>query len=291
VPPTHAERSTRLIGIGLLALSTFIFGFSNVMAKYLTREYPIGEALLFRASFAILIVLPFVRVADIARAARASPWLHLLRMALTAIEIVCFYTAVRVLQLADVSTFYLSTPILLTAISALALRERVEAARWAAALVGFAGVLVALKPSSAALSLPALIALSGSLLYSIFLAITRRLRHTPNTVLILSQLVALTLCGAVTIPFAWTPPGWSGGAMMAAVGLFGIGGYFCVNRALQLAPASVIAPFQYLSIVWSILLGYLVFGDVPVPSTLIGAALIIAAGGYLIFRERQTAAA
>ena len=289
--PSPTERRARLLGIGLLALSTFVFGFSNVLAKYLTAEYPIGEALLIRAGFALLLLLPFVRVGDLAAELRTSPWLHLLRMVLTAIEIVCFYSAVRVLQLADVSTFYLSTPILLTAISALVLREHVDRARWVATGVGFAGVLIALRPSSAALSLPALLALSGSVLYSIFLAITRRLRQTPNKVLILSQLVALTLCGAVTVPFAWTVPSPAGFALMAAVGLIGITGYFCVNRALQLAPASVIAPFQYLSIVWSIVLGYLAFGDLPALSTLLGAALIIAAGGFIIVRERQAVAA
>ena len=282
-----ADQRARLVGIALLAFSTFVFGFSNVLAKFLTHDYPIGEALLIRSGAGLLLILPFVRVKDLAAEARTSLWLHLLRMALSSVEIACFYWAVTRLQLADVTVFYLSTPILLTAIAALVLREQVGRARWLATLVGFAGVLIALRPSGDALSWPALVALSGSTIYAVFLTVTRSLRRAPNTVLVMLQLLALAVCGAVTVPFAWTPPSLGGFALMAIVGVIGIIGYVCVNRALQLAPASVVAPFQYLSIIWSVALGYIAFGDVPEPATIAGAVLIIAAGGFILFQERS----
>jgi drug/metabolite transporter (DMT)-like permease len=287
--PPQTDARARLIGIALLAFSTFVFGFSNVLAKFLTHEYPIGEALLIRSGFGLLLILPFIRVRDIAIEARTSLWLHLLRMVLSAVEIVCFYWAVASLQLADVTAFYLSTPILLTAIAALALGERVDRARWIATLLGFAGVVIALQPSGAALSLHALVALLGSLLYAVFLTVTRRLRGTPNAMLVMLQLLALVITGAATTPFAWVTPSPGGFALMAGVGVIGIVGYVCVNRALQLAPASVVAPFQYLSIIWSVVLGYLAFGDVPEPHTMAGAALIIVAGGFILFQERARA--
>jgi drug/metabolite transporter (DMT)-like permease len=87
----------------------------------------------------------------------------------------------------------------------------------------------------------------------------------------------------------WKTPDVAAVAMMGGVGLIGLVGYFCVNRALQLAPASVVAPFQYLSIVWSVVLGYATFGDVPQATTLLGASLIIGAGAFILFRERSTA--
>ncbi len=288
---SDGEKRSRLIGIGLMTLSTFIFGFSNVLAKHLTTQYPIGEALVIRSGFALLLLLPFVRSADLRAIARGSAGLHLVRMVLAGIEIACFYWAVARLQLADVSTFYLSAPVMLTAISALVLRETVGPARWAATLLGFAGVLVALRPTSGALSAPAMIGLLGSLLYAIFLAVTRRLRGTPGVAMVLLQLIALTTAGAVTVPFAWETPDVPGFALMAGVGVIGICGYFCVNRALQLAPASVIAPFQYLSIIWSVVLGYLAFGDIPGVETLAGAALIIAAGAFILYLERREQAA
>ena len=285
--PPAADRRARLLGIFLIALSTFVFGFSNVLAKWLTTAYPIGEALLVRSGFALLLLLPFIKMADLAALTRGNPWLHVLRVALSSIEIACFYIAVSHLQLADVSTFYLAAPILLTAISAMTLGEQVGPARWGATLLGFAGVLIALRPSSAAFSAPALIGLLGSLLYAIFLAVTRRLRGAPNLILVAMQLAGLMICGLVTLPFAWTTPSWSGLGLMMVVGAIGVIGYFCVNRALQLAPASVVAPFQYLSIIWSIALGYLAFGDIPGLATLAGAALIIAAGALILLLERR----
>lgn len=283
----EGERRSRFLGIGLMAFSTFVFGFSNVMAKHLTTQFPIGEALVIRSGFALLLLLPFVRGADVRAILHGQPGLHVARMVLAGIEIGCFYWSVSRLQLADVSTFYLSAPVMLTAISAIALGERVGAARWMATLLGFAGVLVALRPTSGALSAPAMVGLLGSMLYATFLAVTRRLRGTPGVALVLAQLIGLTIAGAVTVPFAWVWPNLAGFAQMASVGVIGITGYFCVNRALQLAPASVIAPFQYLSIIWSVLLGYLAFGDIPGLATLAGAGLIVMAGAIILTLERR----
>ncbi len=283
----RAAQRARLAGILLVSLSTLVFGFGNALAKYLTRDYPIGEALAVRAGFALLLLLPFVSPAGVVAALRANPRLHLLRMLISSIEIAAFYLAVAVLPLANVSTFYLSSPILLTALSAITLGERVDAARWIALLAGFAGVLVALRPGADTLSWASLIALTGAVLYAVFLTITRRLRATNGRVMVALQIAALFVAGAVTLPFAWTTPNPAALALMAGVGLLGMAGYFCINTALQRAPASVIAPFQYLSIVWAIVLGYLTFGDVPDAPTLIGAALIVAAGGFILYRERM----
>jgi drug/metabolite transporter (DMT)-like permease len=286
--PAKAEGRSRLVGILLIAVSTLVFGINNALAKYLTHSYPNGEALAIRAGFALLLLLPFLRLRDLKEAARTSPFLHLARMLCSAAEISCFYWAVSLLQLAEVSTFYLAAPIFVTAISAVALKEKVGPARWAATLLGFAGVMVALRPSGAALSGPALVALTGSFIYAFFLALTRRVRAASSTLLVASQLVALALTGVSTLPFAFTPPTLSGFAMMAAVGVIGVIGYFCVNRGLQLAPASVVVPFQYLSIIWAIMFGYLAFGDIPSTQTFFGAGLVVAAGGFILHRERRT---
>ena len=165
--PGAAQRS-RLLGILLVSLSTLVFGFGNALAKYLTRDYPIGEALAVRAGFALLLLLQFVSPAGVVAALRANPGLHALRMLISSIEIAAFYLAVAVLPLANVSTFYLSSPILLTALSAATLGERVDAARWAALLAGFAGVLVALRPGADTLSWASLIALTGAVLYAVY---------------------------------------------------------------------------------------------------------------------------
>jgi drug/metabolite transporter (DMT)-like permease len=152
---------------------------------------------------------------------------------------------------------------------------------------GFVGVLVALQPGATTLSPQALVAVGGSLLYAISLAATRRLRGTPNIVLVASQVAALNLLSLTTLPFGWTMPGWRDATGLALIGVISLGGYLCVNRGLQLAPASVVAPFQYTSIVWASLLGYLVFGEVPGPALLVGCTIIVAAGIAVLLAERR----
>ena len=115
----------------------------------------------------------------------------------------------------------------------------------------------------------------------------RRLRGAPNLILVALQLAGLMICGLVSLPFAWTPPSMSGLGLMMVVGAIGVIGYFCVNRALQLAPASVVAPFDYSSMLWALLLGYWLFGELPTALVYVGACIVAGAGLFVIWRERQ----
>jgi drug/metabolite transporter (DMT)-like permease len=180
---------------------------------------------------------------------------------------------------------------MLTALSALVLRETVDRARWLAIMVGFAGVLVTLQPSAHAVSWPACVALLGSGLYAVVLTTTRSLRRTPNRVLVALQLASVVMAGAVTLPFAWITPTWPALLVLSGVGLISISGSILLNRALQMAPASVIAPFQYVSIVWAIVFGYVFFGDIPDLALVGGAIIIIGAGLFILVRERMVVAA
>ncbi len=224
-------------------------------------------------------------------ATRISPRIQLLRITLSTMEIEpSYYWAINSLQLADVSAFYLSSPIMLTALSAVVLRETVDRARWLAIVVGFVGVLVALHPSAHAAAWPACVALLGSALYAVVLTTTRSLRRTPNRVLVALQLVSVVVAGGATLPFAWITPTWPALFMLSVVGLISISGSILLNRALQLAPASVIAPFQYASIVWAIMFGFVFFGDIPDAALIAGALIIIGAGLFILLRERSAPA-
>lgn len=287
---------TRLLfGIGVTVLGVFVFACSNALAKWLTGGYPVGEILFFR-SFVVLAILAFlVTRADI-RAMREDgrPWLHLFRALLSAVEVVCFYWAIVELPLAGGTTIYLAGPIYVTAMSALFLREDVGWRRWLAVLAGFGGVVVALQPSGLSFTIYTAVSVAGSVMYAISLVITRRLRGTPTTLLVGVQVVPLLLITALS---AWplNPPtsligGWilpsaTDAAILALVGVLSLTGYWCINRGLQLAPASVITPFNYASIVWATALGYLVFHEIPTPAMLTGAAIIVAAGLYIVLRE------
>jgi len=167
------------------------------------------------------------------------------------------------------------------------LREQVGWRRWSAILIGFAGVLIALHPSAQSFSWPALIALCGSMSFAVLMLITRSLRKTPDIVMATSQFVGTFLLGAVLAPVGWVTPTSQSLVLFAAAGLISVCALMCVNRSLKLAPASVVVPYQYSMIVWAVIFGIVVFGDVPSKATLAGAAIIIGAGLYIFLRERK----
>src|SRR5260370_42640945 len=197
-----------------------------------------------------------------------------------------FFWAVSYLPLADAVTFYLAGPIYVTALSVVLLGEKVGWRRWSAVMVGFAGVVLALRPSAASFTLPALIALGGSIFFAVLMVTTRMLRHTADMVLISGQVSATLLFGAAFAPFGWVTPSLRDCLLLSLCGVISIAALACVNRSLKLAPASVVVPYQYTMIIWAVGLGYVVFGDVPDLFTLAGAAIIIAAGLYIFWREQ-----
>src|SRR5205823_195958 len=150
----------------------------------------------------------------------------------------------------------------------------------------FAGVVLALRPSGASFTLPVLIALAGSVTFAFLMIVTRVLRETTDTVLVVGQIGGTFVFGALTAPFGWVTPSPRDLVLLTLFGVLAMLALACVNRSLKLAPASVVAPYQYTLIVWAIMLGYLVFGDVPDLATLVGAAIIIAAGLFIFWREQ-----
>ncbi len=283
----------RLAGILYLSLSNFVFVFSNALAKYTSGpagRVPVPEVLFVRSIVAVLLLAPVVNWADLVATLRQRPALHALRLVCSTIEVGCFYFSITRLQLAEASTFYLCAPIFLTAMAAAFLGEAVDRVQWLAVAVGFGGVLIALQPGAHAISPYALVALTGSLLYSISLVATRSLRRAGGTVLVTLQMLALLVGSGSLMPLVWVAPPLVMWLPLAAIGVIGMTGYVFVNRALLAAPASVLAPFQYLSIVWSAVVGFAAFGDIPPLATIVGAGVIIVAGLFIAIRERKLSA-
>jgi drug/metabolite transporter (DMT)-like permease len=211
----------------------------------------------------------------------------LLRVTLSTIEVAAFFIATVYLPLADVITYYLACPIFVTALSGIVLREKIGWRRWSAVLIGFCGVLIALRPSSQTVSWPALIALAGSTSFALLMLITRSLRATPDIVLASTQFIGTFTLGALLSPIGWVAPSLGSLGLFALAGCISVSALMCVNRSLKLAPAPVVVPYQYSMIVWAVMFGYVVFGDVPQASTVAGAAIIIGAGFYIFLREQQ----
>jgi drug/metabolite transporter (DMT)-like permease len=280
------EHAARLAGIALMLAGVWAFSFGDALGKYIVATYPVGQLLFLRAIASLVLLSPLIwrSRAEFVRLER--PGLHLLRIVLSTLEVAAFFVAVRYLPLADVITFYLASPIFVTALSALLLREQVGWRRWCAVAVGFCGVLIAMRPSAQTISWPALIALGGSVSFSFLMLITRSLRGASDVVLASSQFVGTLVFGALLLPFGWLTPTWPDLSLFAVAGAISVGALLCINRSLKLAPASVVVPYQYSMIVWAVIFGYVVFGDVPTLATLIGAAIIIGAGFYIFLREQ-----
>lgn len=286
----RAARQGHTAGIGLMLLGILLFSLNDVMGKWLVATYPVGQVLLVRGCAALLILSPLLwRLGAAGLFRPAALRLNLVRLAVGTLEVAAFYTAVSFLPLADTMTFYLAGPVYVTAASALLLGERVSRQSWIAVLAAFVGVLITLRPSAATLTWPALIAVSGSLLYSAYLMTTRAVRGTPDLVLIAWPQAGTVLYGLLTTPGHWVQPPPLDFMLLGLLGVVAMGAAFCVNRSLTLAPASVVVPYQYTLLLWAVIFGYLVFGDRPDPLMLVGAAIIVLAGLFLFLREHRQA--
>jgi drug/metabolite transporter (DMT)-like permease len=287
ISATLNDRSARLAGIALMLASVCMFSFGDALGKFVVATYSVGQLMFFRAIAALVVLAPSIwrQRAEFRRVER--PWLQVLRLILSTLEIAAFFLATVYLPLADVVTYYLATPIFVTALSAIFLHEQVGWRRWSAILIGFCGVVIALRPSAQAFSWPATIALAGSMAFSCSLLATRLLRATPDIVLASGQFASGLLFGLAIAPFGWVTPTWRGLGLFVAAGVISVCALLCVNRSLKLASASTVVPYQYTLILWAVMLGYLVFGDVPSSSMALGAIVIIGAGFYIFLRERE----
>jgi drug/metabolite transporter (DMT)-like permease len=281
------NRTARLAGIGLMLAGIGLFSLGDAIGKYLVIDHSVGQLLFLRAIAALLVLSPSIwrYRAEFFRLER--PRLQLVRMVLSTVDVAAFFAATVYLPLADVITFYLAVPIFVTAGSAIFLREQVGWRRWSAVAVGFCGVLIALQPSPESFTWPALIALCGSASFAALMLLTRTLRSAPDVVLASTQFMGSLAFGAVMAPFGWVTPSLGDTAMFLFGGVTSVCALLCVNRSLKLAPASVVVPYQYTMIIWAVLFGYVAFGDLPSMATLIGAAIIVAAGLYIFLRERN----
>jgi drug/metabolite transporter (DMT)-like permease len=278
-------------GIALMLLACLVFSLNDTLGKWLVATYTVGQLLLIRSSAAMLILLPFLlrREALAEFSAAPRPRLQILRVVLSSVESALFYWAVVYLPLADVVTFYLAGPIFVTAFSALLLKEQVGWRRWSAVLAGFAGVVIAMRPSAASFSWPALIALTGCVSFALLMIATRAVRGTSDLVLVTGQMAGALVLGIVMAPIGWVSPSARDFALLGLLGVVAMFAHVCVNRSLKLAPASVVVPYQYTFILWAIVFGYFVFGDVPDAMLLTGAAIIVAAGIFIFRREQVRA--
>lgn len=286
------DRPDNRLGILCMVLGMSLFTLNDAMGKWLVEIYPVPMILAVRSAASLLILAPLILRAGPVRVMRTDkPIAHLVRVVLMIAEVALFYLSVRVLPLADVMTIYMAAPLFVTALSVPLLGEKVGARRWCAIAVGFAGVLMVLRPTGDILGFGALAALGGSFTFALMLISTRSLRGTGGLTLLVFQTLGVGAAGAVAMPFYWTPPTWPHLGLLGVLGLVALAAHALVNRSLKISPAAVVVPYQYTSLVWALALGWIIWGDVPDLWIAAGAALIVASGLFVFHREQQLAAA
>jgi len=216
---------------------------------------------------------------------------HLLRSALNLTTMLSFYYALRLLPLADSIAINFAAPLFVTALSGPMLGEHVGIRRWSAVAFGFAGVLLAVQPSPSGISLGAGLALLSGLCWALTIVTSRQISGTESshTILFYYSLAVVIVLGA-TMPSLWIEPSLHDWVWFIVVGISGSFGQFCYNQAFRYGEASLVAPLDYLSIVWATLFGFVIFGDIPSSLVLGGAACIIASSIYIAHREAVAAA-
>ncbi len=284
VQPAAASR-----GIGLYLAALFFFAVNDALGKWLVTDYAVGQLLALRSLGAAIVLIPLAWRLGADLLDRRHWRLQLLRIVCLALDTFCFYYATWTMPLADVMTFYMASPLIMTALAAVALHERVEPFRWAAVLVGFVGVLIALRPSAATLSSAAPIALLGASMYALGQTVTRRLRGVHWLQLVIWQFGGAGIVGAATLPWVWATPGAIDLVLTFLLGIVSMLCFVSMTRALAITPASVLAPFQYTVILWATIMGWTVWRDAPTLPMLIGNAIIIGSGLFVLYAGAKRA--
>jgi S-adenosylmethionine uptake transporter len=285
--PPKTEFGRHSLGIGLYLTGVFFFAVNDALGKWLVASYGVGEMLFIRSVGGVIMLVPLALYVGASLRIGGDWRLQLLRILAQTADSYCFYYSTRFLPLADVMTFYMAAPIIVTAISALALGERVGPYRWSAVIVGFIGVVIALAPSGEAFHPAALIALTGATCFAVSLAMTRKLRNDNPFALVTSQYIGSGAIGAVLSPLEWATPGAMDLGLLLLLGIVSAGCFILITKAVALAPASLLAPFQYSAILWAAIFGWIVWMDVPTPRIILGNAILIASGLFVFYRERR----
>jgi drug/metabolite transporter (DMT)-like permease len=271
-----------------MCLALFCFTGIDTSAKWLGHRLPPLEISFLRYLVAAVIAMAVLNPVTVPDAwTTRRPWLQVLRGLCLLGSTVLNFMALRQLQLADTVSIGFSAPLMIALLSGPLLGEVVGMKRWMAITVGFAGVLVIAHPSPSRLD-PAMLYCFANVVCSAFYAIvTRKLAGVDSSasMLVLSAVIAVVLL-APAMPAVWVAPQgaleWS---VIGLMGLCGALGHFLLILAYGRAPASIVAPFAYSQIVWMAGAGFVVFGDVPSRETLIGTAIVVASGLWLVWQE------
>jgi drug/metabolite transporter (DMT)-like permease len=282
-----AERVMTGILLGVLAYS--LFSLHDATNKYLVAFLPVWQVLFFRSLTIVFACLVIGRGKLLASAVTTTLKLPLIgRGLLTLAAWLCYYSAARSLPLAQLLTLYFSAPIITTLLAIRLLGEKVTRARWISLIIAFAGVLVASDPLGVQLSWATALVLIAAGLWGYAIVLMRQIARLESSMLqmLYQNVCFLLITGALTAATYVEPSPWQV-LLLAGVGVLGGVGQFALFEAARMAPAAVMATVEYSALLWAFLLGWLVFGEIPLPAVWAGAGLICVAGVFLVVAERR----
>ncbi|MSO93008.1 MAG: DMT family transporter [Rhodospirillales bacterium] len=284
---TEAGIGANARGILWMMLAVFIYVLSDALIKHLTESYPLIQVLWARFVFHAAFVALLVRHRLIAALKSRRPGMQLARAALQFTAALLFVVGLSTLPLADVNALYFAGPLIVTALSVPLLGEHVGLRRWIAVGVGFAGVLAIVRPGAGVVDPVALLILAAAVAFALYQITTRIVGRVDSTMTSLAVIGLFGSCvTSAIVPFVWQSPDLGGWVLMVTVGITAGMSHFAQIRALETAPAAVVVPFTYTSLVWATLFGFLGWGHFPDAWTIAGAVVIAGAGLYIFHRER-----
>ncbi len=277
-----------LRGIVLMCLAMMFMVAMSAVTKQINHDYAPIQVLWARFFFNLLLIyILFPGHARRMFVTRNLGW-HLARSTLIVAAGFLFVIALRHISIAEMVAVTNIAPLLITVCAALFLKERVGAAGWAAIGVAFAGVMIILRPGFAVFQWAAVLPLIMAVFYALHQIIARKIGHQEHPVTSLAYTTIVgTVVATIAVPFDWRAPDLSGWILLGLTGLLAGLAHFAIIRAYERSAASVVAPFIYTELIWAIIVGALVFGDIPDAWTLVGGVIVVASGLFVTLRERN----
>lgn len=287
-----AQRSDALKGVSAMIVAALLLTLNDATTKWLTQSYSVWQVLTLRQVFSLMVIVPVVHFVTgwdaIAVTNRPFMALRSLFFIATSGLIVMSFS---LLPLALVTAIAFSSPVFVVAFSHLFTEEKVGVRRWLAVLAGFAGVLVIVRPGTAAFEMVLLLPVAAALTAGCRDVVTRGLSKTDSSISILlwSNLAVIAFGLVTTSVLGWKAVTGAAAALLFLNGILNAGAHFLIIEALRLGEASLVAPFRYSALIWATLLGLVIWGDFPDGWTLAGTALLVASGVYIIERAPRAA--
>ena len=286
-----------LRGITLKVVSVLVFTLMAICIKASAEHVPPGERVFFRSFFAMPVIVAWLAVRHDLRSGlhTRNPLGHLWRGLVGTSAMALGFTALGLLPLPEATAIGYAAPLLTVVFAAMFLGEKVRGFRLTAVAVGLVGVVIVLLPNltigldaSGAQGVGAMAALLGAVFAALAQVFVRKLIHSEKTTTIVFYFsLTATLLSLLTLPFGWVLPTAREAVLLVSAGVLGGLGQIFLTESYRHAETGVIAPFEYVSMIFALVLGYIVFGEVPTGAMLIGAALIVAAGLFILWRERR----